>query len=136
VGTLEFGVELRAEAQKLVIDILRVFDLKSSGADTYCKCTLMPDKISYQTRVVRHAVDPVYEEQFEYDSLDSGKLDSRYLELGVYEIDKATSKDECIGITILKLNYPSVEVRKIFLKDFRASPPKTTEEVCFFLFAY
>jgi hypothetical protein len=126
VGTLEFGVEYRAETQKLVVDILRVFDLKAA-ADTYCKCTLMPDKISYQTKLVRHAVDPIFEEQFEFDSLDSVKLESRYLELSIHELDKPASKDECLGLTILKLNYPNTETKKIFLKDFRASQPKTEE---------
>ncbi len=131
IGTLEFGVEYRTEAQKLVVDILRVFDLKSD-TDTYCKCTLMPDKIAYQTKVVRHAVDPIFEEQFEYDSLEISKLESRYLELSIHELDKTTSKEECLGLTILKLNYSNSETKKIFLKDFKATPPKTEEVIIIF----
>ena len=126
VGTVEFGIQFVAEAQKLDVDILRVFELKTS-ADTYCKCTLMPDKISYQTKIVKHTSDPVFEEQFEFDQLDSGKLESRYLEISIHDVDKNTSKDECMGLATIKLNYTSIETRKIFLKDFKTAPPRADD---------
>ena len=106
----------------MVVEILRVFDLEGKDLvnnDTYCKCSLMPDKLSFNTRIAKKSTNPIYEDTFEFDNLEMAKLDSRYLEISVFELDK--QKEDCLGTTYLKLNYPTVDIKKIFLKDLKSS---------------
>lgn len=123
IGTFEFGIQYLSDSSKLVVDILRIFDLelKDNGtcsSDIYCKCVLMPDKVTYQTKLIKRSQNPIFEEQFDFDYLDSLKLDSRYLEISVHELDKATRED-CLGVAVIKLNYPNIETKKIFLRDIK-----------------
>ncbi|RMZ95836.1 synaptotagmin-5 isoform X1 [Brachionus plicatilis] len=122
IGTFEFGIQYLSDSQKLIVDLLRVFDLQfkdtNPNSDLYCKCTLMPDKSSFQTKLIKRNSNPVFEEQFEFDCLDSSKLDSRYLEISMNEVDKVTRED-CLGMCGLKLNYQNIESKKIFLKEIK-----------------
>ena len=122
VGAIEFGIEYSADAQKLSIEILRAFDLELNDenmSDTFCRCTLMPDKIAHSTKVVKRSKNPIFEQTFEFDGLEMPKLDARFLSISLFQLDKG--KEECLGATILKLNYPSIEANQIFLKDLKAS---------------
>ncbi len=123
VGTIEYGVQYFSESQKLVVDLLRAFDLQlkdSIQADTYCKCTLMPEKISFRTKIVKRNTNPIYEEKFEFVNVELSRLESRYLEISLFELDKL-SNDECLGSTYLNLNAGSIENKKMFLKDLKTS---------------
>lgn len=120
VGTVEFGIQYLSESQKLVVDLVRVLDLTptASNQDIYCKCTLLPDKISFQTRSVKRSTNVVFEQQFEFDYLDLTKMDNRFLEISIHEFDKY-NKDDCVGVTTLKLNLPNIETKIMFLRDFK-----------------
>ena len=126
IGTIEYGVEYLPDAQKLIVNILRVFDLEFDDEilmDTFCKCTLMPDKISFNTKVIKRNKNPIYEEKFEYENLELSKMDSRYLLISFYQMDKL--KEDCLGAIILKLNYPNIDSNQIFIKDLKASLKST-----------
>lgn len=135
IGTFEFGVQYLSNSQKLIVDLLRIFDLQfkdnNQNSDLYCKCTLMPDKSSYQTKFIKRNSNPVFEEQFEFDCFDMNKLDSRYLEISVNEIDKVT-REECLGMFGLRLNYQNFDTKKIFLKEIK--PFVRSSEVFFFVY--
>lgn len=143
MGTVEFGIQYITESQKLVVDLVRVFDLpQSSGAsspnpnstnfvvdtEVYCKCTLLPDKVSFQSKSVKRSTNPIFEQQFEFDCLDLAKMDARFLEISIHELDKF-NKDDCIGVSTLKLNLPNIETKNMFLREFK---PWIRTEVCFF----
>jgi hypothetical protein len=164
IGTIEFAIEYLNESQKLIVEILRIFDLnfddENSSActsptlinsfnignnllnsnnlnngnnniiangDLYCKCTLMPDKNSYETKLAKQAPNLVFDEKFEYDNLDVQKLEMRYLEISIHEIDKS-SNDNCIGVCFLKLNHSAIEKKNIFVKELRPAS-KSNENV-------
>lgn len=78
----------------------------------------MPDKLSYQTKLIKRTKNPLFEEQFEFDYLDAQKLESRHLEITVHELDKLT-KEDCLGVAVLKLSYPDIETKKTFLKSVK-----------------
>ncbi|CAF0721932.1 unnamed protein product [Brachionus calyciflorus] len=122
IGTFEFGIQYLSDSQKLVVDLLRIFDLQfkdtNPNSDLYCKCALMPDKLSYQTKLIKRNSNPIFEEQFEFDYLDTAKLDTRYLEISIHELDKVT-KEDCLGVVNIKLNYSNIESKKIFLKEIK-----------------
>lgn len=131
IGTVEFGIQYLSDSQKLVVDLLRIFDLQfkdnSSNLDIYCKCTLLPDKVSFQTKAIKRSTNPIFEEQFDFDYLDVAKMESRSLEISIHELDKL-STDDCIGVLSYKLNLSNIEPKKIFLKDLK--PWIRTGEVC------
>lgn len=122
IGTFEFGIQFLNDSQKLTVDLLRIIDLQfkdtNPNSDLYCRCALMPDKSSYQTKLVKRSSNPIFEEQFEFDCLDMSKLDSRYIEISVNEVDKVTRED-CLGMFGFKLNYQNIENKKIFLKEIK-----------------
>ena len=122
IGTVEFGIQYLSDSQKLVVDLLRIFDLQfkdsTSNLDVYCKCTLLPDKLSFQTKPVKRTTNPIFEEQFDFDYLDVAKMESRSLEISIHEIEKL-SRDDCIGVLNFKLNLATIETKKIFLKDMK-----------------
>ena len=170
IGTVEFAIEYLSDTQTLGIDILRVLDLKvnetnsssdpentSNPMDIYCKCTLMPDKFSYQTRSVAKAADLVFEERFEFDNVDVGKLDSRFLDISVFESMPASSsplassvassssngergggkqqQPMCIGSVYIKLTKFALDPKnvgagskQIFIKELR--PSIKSEQAC------
>jgi hypothetical protein len=163
IGTIEFAIEYSNESQKLIVEILRIFDLNfdedssstctsptltnsfninnlissnnlnngnnniTANGDLYCKCSLMPDKHSYETKVAKQAPNLVFDEKFEYDNLDVQKLEMRYLEISVHEIDKS-SNDSCLGVCYLKLNHSAIEKKNIFVKELRPAS-KSNENV-------
>lgn len=140
MGTVEFGIQYMTDSQKLVVDLVRVFDLpigsladsSSSLSEFYCKCTLLPDKIAYQSRAVKRSANPIFEQQFEFDYLDLGKMDARFLEISIHELDKSCNKDECMGVSTLKLNLPNIETKSMFVRDFK--PWIRNSEVCAFFY--
>ena len=125
IGTVEIGIQYLSDSQKLIVEILRVFDLalkeNGSNSDVFCKCTLMPNKLSFQTKVVENSSNPIFEEQFEFELVESTNLESNHLEISLFEFDKF-SKGECIGICVVRLNFSNIEIKKIFLKDFKPNP--------------
>lgn len=166
IGTIEFAIEYSNESQKLIVEILRIFDLNfdeessstctsptltnsftikdnlinsnnsnnggnsnnvTTNGDLYCKCSLMPDKHSFETKVAKQAPNLVFDEKFEYDNLDVQKLEMRYLEISVHEIDKS-SNDSCLGVCYLKLNHSAIEKKNIFVKELRPAS-KSNENV-------
>lgn len=122
IGTFEFAVQYLSDSQKLIVDLLRIFDLQfkdcNQNSDLYCRCTLMPEKSSFQTKFIKRNSNPVFEEQFEFDGFDMNKMESRYLEISLHEIDKVT-REECLGMLGLRLNYQNIEAKKIFLKEIK-----------------
>lgn len=144
MGTVEFGIQYLSESQKLVVDLVRVLDLPAppqhshltnghghghghstsvESADVFCKCTLLPDKLSFQSKAVKRSSNPIFEQQFEFDYLEMSKMDARFLEISIHELDK----DDCLGVATLKLNLPNIETKNMFLRDFK--PYIKTEEV-------
>jgi hypothetical protein len=135
IGTVEFGLQYVSDLQKLVVDLVRVFDLQfkqqaieadqqqqqqqQQPIEIYCKCTLLPDKLSFQTKMVKRSANPIFEQQFDFDYLDLAKMDSRFLEISIHECDAKFNRDDCIGVTTLKLNLPNIETKNMFLRDFK-----------------
>jgi Ca2+-dependent lipid-binding protein len=82
----------------------------------------MPDKVSFNTKVSKRNKNPIYEEKFEYENIElTTKMDSRYLLISLYQVTSGGSKEDCLGATILKLNYASLESNQIFLREIKAS---------------
>lgn len=118
---VEIGLEYMHDTSKLMVDIIRCFDLQpkyfSDIADPYCKCTLMPDKLSLKTKVSRKTLNPIFEETFEFE-LERDHFESRYLIIEVFDYDKF-SKDECIGYFKVALNNVNFDNKKILLKELK-----------------
>lgn len=116
-----------SDCQRLIVDILRVFDMsvttrqdvEPTTVDIFCKCILMPDKLSFNTKPMKMCSNPIFEEQFEFRFLESVHLELCFLEINLIELDKATRDEYCIGCTVIRLNYSNIEIRKSFLKDFK-----------------
>jgi Ca2+-dependent lipid-binding protein len=94
--------------------------------DTICKCTLLPDKITHSTKLVRRSSNPIFEEQFEFNYLDSTHLENRSIEITIYELDKANKEEICIGTALVRLNNLNLENKVIILKELRL-PIKSNE---------
>jgi hypothetical protein len=89
----------------------------------------MPDNIVKQTKVVKRSIDIVIEELLEFENLDISQLVSRYFEISVHELDKVKSKEECIGVASLKLNFSNIEDKRIFTKDLKPFIKTADQEV-------
>lgn len=128
-GTIEFAIQYSSETNKLIVNLLRVFDIKleslSSSSELYCKCTIMPDKFSYDTKLVLAMQDIVFEEQFEFNYLDASHLNACSLEISLYEFNKSfDTTGECLGSTTVRLDYSSIEMKKILVKDLKRNTKK------------
>lgn len=116
-----------SDCQRLIVDILRIFDMtvatrqdtEPSTVDILCKCILMPDKLSFSTKPIKMCSNPIFEEQFDFRFLEASHLESCFLEISLVELDKQSREEYCIGSSIIRLNYSNIEMRKIFLKDFK-----------------
>lgn len=132
IGKIEFGIQYLPDSHKLIVDILRIFDLANARgdlyADLYCKCTLLPEKQSFQTKSTKRMSDPVFDDQLEFERIELSSFEFRSLEVALYECDKY-GRDECIGLTYFRLNNQNIETKKIFLKDLR--PSNKSNEVSF-----
>ena len=134
IGSVEFGVQYFSEANRLVVDLFRVYDLNMSEFDMsneylFCKCTLMPEKFSFQTKLNELASAIFFDEQFEFNYLESSHLDTYYLDVSIFEYEKE-STSEPVGTVSLKLNYPNVETKKIFHKQLKFIPNKPEVSEC------
>ena len=83
----------------------------------------MPDKIFFLSKSVKRSQNPIFEEKFEFVNLELSKLESKYLLISLIQLEKA--KEECLGATVIKLNYQSIEANQIFLKDLKSSLKST-----------
>jgi hypothetical protein len=140
LGTIEFALQYVSDCQRLIVDIIRIFDLtiikqqqqqdeqqqqqqtSSNNIDILCKCMLLPDKTVFTTKSVKLNANPLFEEQFEFKFIDSTHLDTCFLEISLYELDlsKKSSEEICLASTpLIRLNYSNIESKKIFLKDFK-----------------
>ena len=149
IGKLEFGVQYLSDTHQLIVDILRIFDLhKESNQSTtmtmsngniqqvnnynteiYCKCTLLPDKQSFKTSLLKRVSDPIFEEKIEFEKVESGSLEHASLEIALYECDRNYSRsNECIGITYFRLNNQNIENKKVYLKDLRPNTSKLNDD--------
>ncbi len=112
------------DSKKLVVDLLRLFDLQAkeidlnSSKEIFCKCSLMPDKFYFQTKLAKMATDLVFDEQFEFTNLELSYLDTCYLDIGIFEYSKQ-SKAQYLGSSLIKLNYSNIETKKILTKNLK-----------------
>ena len=115
------------DSQKLLVDLLRLFDLQEKAVsslenDIFCKCTLMPSKMSHHSKLVRFSANPIFEESFEFEYLDPADLADCYLEISLFELPLYATKDEireCLGTAVIKLNYSNIEIKKMFVKELK-----------------
>jgi hypothetical protein len=138
LGTIEFALQYVSDCQRLIVDIIRIFDLtiikqqqqqqdeqqttSNNNIDILCKCMLLPDKTVFTTKPVKLNANPLFEEQFEFKFIDSTHLDTCFLEISLYELDlnKKSGEEICLAsIPLIRLNYSNIESKKIFLKDFK-----------------
>ncbi|ENN83432.1 hypothetical protein YQE_00209, partial [Dendroctonus ponderosae] len=87
--------------------------------DPYVKLHLLPDrKKKYQTKVHRKSLNPVFNETFIF-SVTSQELESRYLQLSVFDFDRFARHDLIGHITVDNLT----EVVEHGQQDFEYTMP-------------
>lgn len=108
----------------MVVNLLSLFDLNTSEIinqkEVFLKCSLIPNKISYDTKLFQSMQDTVLEENFEFNNLESSDLDTSFLEIELFEFDKDT-KGNFLASTMVQLNYSNIEMNSILVKDLKTN---------------
>jgi len=134
VGLIEFSIQYFAESKNLVVKLHRVFDLKSnevtSTKDLYCKCKLIPDTFSYDSKLVKASNEMLIEEKFEFNYLELSDLDTCFLEVSLL-IYCPDSRDELLGSSLVRLNYSNIESRQLLVKDLKPATKKHEVKIYF-----
>ena len=89
----------------------------TTTSDPYCRCTLMPDKIVRQTKIVRKSLNLVFDEIFEYD-VRRDNIENSYLLIDIFDFDKV-SKNESFGFVKISLNMDFNENDKIITRTIK-----------------
>ena len=126
-ATIEFEIQYFSDTHRLVVKLLSLFDLNmkeiNSQNELFLKCSLVPNKFSYDTKLFKPLQDTVLEENFEFNNLESSELDTSFLEIELLEFDKE-SKSNFLGSTMVQLNYSNIEMNSILVKDLKANPKR------------
>lgn len=124
IATIEFGIQYFSETHKLVVNLLCLFDLITSEIinqkELFLKCSLIPNKLSYDTKLFQSLQDTVLEENFEFNNLESSDLDISFLEIELFEFDKDT-KGNFLASTMVQLNYSNIEMNSVLVKDLKTN---------------
>uniref|UniRef100_A0AAR5QK66 C2 domain-containing protein n=1 Tax=Dendroctonus ponderosae TaxID=77166 RepID=A0AAR5QK66_DENPD len=122
-GFLHFALKYDKELEGLVVKMFEARDLPIKDTfgtcDPYVKLHLLPDrKKKYQTKVHRKSLNPVFNETFIF-SVTSQELESRYLQLSVFDFDRFARHDLIGHITVDNLT----EVVEHGQQDFEYTMP-------------
>ncbi|XP_066259121.1 synaptotagmin-9-like [Euwallacea similis] len=122
-GFLHFALKYDKELEGLVVKMFEARDLPVKDTfgtcDPYVKLHLLPDrKKKYQTKVHRKSLNPVFNETFIF-SVTSQELESRYLQLSVFDFDRFARHDLIGHVTVDNL----VEVVEHGQQDFEYTMP-------------
>ncbi|XP_050309030.1 synaptotagmin-10-like [Anthonomus grandis grandis] len=103
-GFLHFALKYDKELEGLVVKIFEARDLPIKDTfgtcDPYVKIHLLPDrKKRYQTKVHRKSLNPIFNETFIF-SVTTEELESRYLQLSIYDFDRFARHDLIGHITV------------------------------------
>ena len=115
------------DIQKLRIESINcALNSKSTHQiDTFCKVSLLPEKISCQTETVFKTSSPRFDKCIEF-SLDNSQMESYSLEIQVFTLHPANMKEECVGFTRFRLNSIERNVKIMISKELKITS-KTVE---------
>ncbi|XP_074642504.1 synaptotagmin-like protein 4 isoform X9 [Tubulanus polymorphus] len=110
-GEILFSLDYNYKTGVFIINIkqcrgLALVDEKRRRTDPYVKCYLLPDKTrnsKRKTRVKKHTINPVYDEQLKYN-ITKSELESRTLWISVWHNDRL-GRNAFLGEVTINMDY-------------------------------